>query len=210
VEGECLVSFFNLLQRGFQLRTEVGVSVRTALTRGIGLDEALLDKIQTVFLDGKAVDDFESSVIRDGSVLALSAAMPGLVGATLRRGSFYAAMRSNITSTAVCDTAGPKEGKVTMKLFNLMIKELGPFLLERGILVEKDVLQGFVAEQPREFWMSCEEARIDGRQVECESLRKMTWLDADDLICLEVVAGSTKNSIGKNEALLLPSPGREH
>ena len=34
-------------------------------------------------LDGKPVDDIGSSFLHDGSTLALSAAMPGLVGATL-------------------------------------------------------------------------------------------------------------------------------
>jgi hypothetical protein len=188
MEEKCLVNFFTLLQRGFGLKTRVGISVKTALTQEFGLDAEQLEKIQTVFLDGKAVDDLESSIIMDSSVLALSAAMPGLVGATLRRGSFYAAMRSHITSAGAgtLHMAGPKEGRVTLKLFNLLIKELGPILLEKGILVEKNALQSFLAEQPRNFWMSCKEARVNGRQVECEMTPKMEWPDADDLVCLEV------------------------
>jgi hypothetical protein len=194
LEGKCLVNFFYLLQRGFGLKIRVGISVMTALTQEFGLDPELLEKIQTIFLDGKAVDDLESSIIRDGSILALSAAMPGLVGATFRRGGFYAAMRSQITSAGTGDMTGPKEGRVTLKLFNLLIKELGPILLEKGILVEKNVLQGFLAEQPRGFWMNCKEARINGRQVECETVPKMRWPDADDLICLEVESSSSKES----------------
>jgi hypothetical protein len=194
LEGKFLVKFFYLLQRGFGLKTRVGISVKTALTQEFGLDAELLDKIQTVFLDGKAVDDFESSIIRDGSILALSAAMPGLVGATLRRGSFYAAMRSHITSAETGDMTGPKEGRVTLKLFNLVINELGPVLLEKGVLIEKDVLQGFLAEQSADFWMSCKEARVNGCQVECEIVPQIRWPDAEDLICLEVKSSGSKES----------------
>ncbi len=110
VQSICLGNFFYLLQRGFGLKIRVGMSVETTLTREFGLDSDLLDKIQTVFLDGKAVDDLESTLVRDGSILALSAAMPGLVGATLRRGSYYAAMRSQITAAESQATATPKEG----------------------------------------------------------------------------------------------------
>jgi len=190
LEGKYLVNFFCLLQRGFRLKIKVGISVKTALTREFGLNAELLEKIQTIFLDGKAVDDLESSVIRDGSILALSAAMPGLVGATFRRGGFYAAMRSQITSVGTGDMTAPKEGMVTLKLFNLLIKELGPILLQKGILVEKNILQGFLAEQPRDFWMSCKEARINGCQVECEAVPKRRWPEADELICLEVESSS--------------------
>ena len=48
-------------------------------------------------LDGKPVDDIGAALVQDGSTLALSAAMPGLVGATLRRGGAYSSFRSAIT-----------------------------------------------------------------------------------------------------------------
>jgi hypothetical protein len=191
LEGKYLVNFYYLLQRGFGLKTRVGISVKTALTQEFGLNVKLLEKIQTIFLDGMAVDDIESSIIRDGSILALSAAMPGLVGATFRRGSYYAAMRSNITSGGTSEMTVPKEGRVTLKLFNLLIKELGPVFLEKGILVEKDVLQGFLVEQPRDFWLGCKRACVNGRQVECETVPKMKWPDDEDIVCLEVETSSS-------------------
>jgi hypothetical protein len=175
-----------LLQLGFGLKIRVGISVRDALIHELGLEEESVQKIQTVFLDGKAVDDLESTIVRDGSILALSAAMPGLVGATLRRGSVYAVMRSQITCTGRGDVVCPMEGRVMLKIFNLLINELGPILLAKGILIEKDVLRGFLSEQPQDFWMNCEEARIDGRLVECETVQKIEWSDAEDIISLEV------------------------
>jgi hypothetical protein len=96
----------------------------------------LEERVQTIFLDGRPVDDLESSVVGPGSVVALSASLPGLAGATLRRGGKYASLRSSISHT---DAAGEEHrsepGFATLKLFNLLMGELGPALLQRGILV---------------------------------------------------------------------------
>ncbi len=101
--------------------------------------EYVAGRITTVFLDGQVVDVLECAILRDGSRLALSAAMPGLVGATLRRSGAYAAMRAEITRT-------PEQGRdpgnggsvlVHVPLFNLLIQELGPALLGRGVVLER-------------------------------------------------------------------------
>ena len=89
--------FFLLLQRGVRLRRRVGCSVEVFLKDELGVGPGTIEKIQSIILDGKAVDDIGSAVIHDGSTLALSAALPGLVGATLRRGGRYASFRSGIT-----------------------------------------------------------------------------------------------------------------
>jgi hypothetical protein len=201
VQSSCLANFFYLLQRGFGLKIRVGMSVETTLTEEIGLDSDLLDKIQTVFLDGKAVDDLESTLVRDGSILALSAAMPGLVGATLRRGSYYAAMRSQITAAGTQATAVPKEGMLTLKVFNLLIRELAPILLGKGIWIEKAVLQDFLAAQPDSFWACCKNARIDGANVRPNEIAKWPWPEVDKRICLEVKAGNPETpDCGKRRA----------
>ncbi len=177
IDDKHLADFFCLLQRGFRVATRVGISVETILTREFGLDKDSLDRIQTVFLDGKAVDDLESSFVKDGSVLALSSAMPGLVGATLRRGGYYAGLRSHITSseeTPECIQA--KQGLITLKLFNLLIRALGPVFLKKGILVERNALWDFLAGQPSSFWMSCREARLDGCKLEIDALLQRQWM----------------------------------
>ena len=181
----CLARFSSILQSGFRLKTEGGLSIETLLTQEYGVQPETLDKIQTVFLDGKAVDDLKSSVVREGSILALSAAMPGLVGATLRRGSYYAAMRSPITATGTRVGAEHKAVTITLKLFNLLLDELGPIFLKSGILIERGVLQAFLSRLPPKFWINCKEARINGRKVEPEAVSKMTWPNADELICLK-------------------------
>ena len=118
-------------------------SVLGFLVQDLGLTpEYVQQRITTVFLDGQVVDVLEDATLRKGSRLALSAAMPGLVGATLRRSGPYAAMRAEITRSAehelhVCSAVTTV---VEVKLFNLLIDEIGPVLLERGVLLEREAV----------------------------------------------------------------------
>ena len=102
--------------------------------------EYVQQRITTVFLDDHVVDLLENAMLRQASRLALSAAMPGLVGATLRRSGPYAAMRAEITRTAEheLDTRSRATTIVHVKLFNLLIDEIGPAILERGVLLERE------------------------------------------------------------------------
>lgn len=132
-----LAGFGALLQRGVAVPATTGVSVAAFLTEQLRVDPGTIaNRISTVFLDGSVVDCLERAVLRPGSVLALSAAMPGLVGATLRRGGFYASMRADITRADDAPVAAePCAGTIQLKLFNLLIAELGPLVLARGLLV---------------------------------------------------------------------------
>jgi hypothetical protein len=133
-------SFSGLLQRGVSVVASTGCSLWTFLTGELGIPpDYVKERITTIFLDGDVVDSLERSVVRDGSLLALSAAMPGLVGATMRRGGYYAAMRAAITHglESPPPSGAGAVGTVRVKLFNLLIPELGPVLLARGILLEQ-------------------------------------------------------------------------
>lgn len=130
--------FDALFQQGVAMRASAPTAW-TFLTDELGVDPAYVkERITTVFLDGQVVDDLARAPLRDGSLLALSAAMPGLVGATLRRGGYYAAMRAAITRSAERAPDGDDAGGhlVRVKLFNLLIAELGPVLLAHGIVVD--------------------------------------------------------------------------
>ena len=111
-------------------------------------DEYIETRIQTVFLDGKPVDDIDTALVRDGATLALAPAMPGLMGAMLRRGGYYAPMRSGITHRGDAAPRGIGEGRITVKLFGMALRELGPKLLERGIEVDSGDLAQIVRELP--------------------------------------------------------------
>ncbi len=124
-----------LFQQGIQVRVMDGTSLSEFLVGELGVDpDYVRTRITTVFLDGSVVDDMETAQLHEGATLALSAAMPGLVGATMRKGGYYAAMRGDITlamDQGVTKTAG-RMVRVKVKLFNLLIEEIGPLLLNSG------------------------------------------------------------------------------
>jgi hypothetical protein len=132
-----------LFGRGVKIKVETGVSIRELLCGQLGIDEAYLEgRIQTVFLNGRPVDDVGTARVADGDVLSLSAAMPGLMGATLRRGGALAAMRGSISYADSQKKTGPGKGVVTIKLFNMVARELSPGFLRRGVIVTGRDLAG--------------------------------------------------------------------
>lgn len=136
-----LSRFLALLQRGVAVRVGAACSVFAFLVEELRLTpDYVRQRITTVFLDGQVVDVLEEAMLRQGSRLALSAAMPGLLGATLRRSGPYAAMRAEITRAADQRTRPPTGGTfvIQVKLFNLLVDEIGPALLEHGILIEQE------------------------------------------------------------------------
>jgi len=176
VKPDRMSLFSPLLGQGFTLKIRTGISVRDLLCRQIGVSDDYLDqRIQTIFLDGKVVDNVDTAVIRQGSALALSAALPGLAGATLRRGGAYAAMRSQIShkNNTVDDSA--ENGTVTLKLFNLVALELGPMFLKQGIWIDGKNLENFFQRVPDFFWNGCLTAEIDGISQNVRKISLMEW-----------------------------------
>jgi hypothetical protein len=157
--------FFLLLQQGVMIRSRIGCSVDTFLREELKATPGMIEKIQSIMLDGKPVDDIGTAVLHDGATLALSAAMPGLVGATLRRGGAYSSLRSAITYHETGNACMPGEGWVNIKVFNLLMAELGPGLLRKGVLLESASFLGFLAERGQEFWQGCS-ATLDKRSVD--------------------------------------------
>ncbi len=163
--------FLSLLQRGGGLEAGLGVGVREFLCRELGVDEAYVsERVTTVFLDAKPVDDLDVAVLREGSVLALSGAMPGLVGAVMRRGSYYAAFRESISHGGLAagenDGGGKERIRIRLKLFNLVLAELGPGILERGVFVPGSWLLEVLPEVGDEFWRDCGTALWNNNPVE--------------------------------------------
>ena len=153
------------------VKAEVGCSIKSFLCEQLGVGpEYLEDRIQTIFVDGKPVDDVNSAIIEHGSTLALSAAMPGFLGATLRKGSYYAAMRSEISYRKETKPGPVREGMVFLKLFNLLLRELGPHFLKRGIWVDGKILEDFFKSQSDDFRAGCRSARLDGERIEPDKL----------------------------------------
>ncbi len=163
VKPDRISLFSPLLGQGFTINFGTGISVRNLLCRQMGLSNDYIDqRIQTIFLDGKVVDNIDTAVIRQGSTLALSAAMPGLAGATLRRDGAYAAMRSQISHKDTILDSSNENGTVMLKLFNLVALELGPMFLEQGIWIDGKNLDNFFQKATDFFWNGCLAAEIDG------------------------------------------------
>lgn len=139
-----------IYQQGFRFETQLGQNVKTILVTELGLEPEFVDKrVATVFINGKAVDDLESAQLTDGCVLSLSGAMPGLVGACLRKSGRYASFRSGISYLPENQYLSTKRGVITVKLFNALITELGPIFLQHGILIDKIQYQNLIAATDR-------------------------------------------------------------
>jgi len=188
VDEPLIARFFLLLQQGVKIRRRVGCSVADFLLDGIGAGPDTIEKIQSIMLDGKPVDDIGSALLHDGSTLALSAAMPGLVGATLRRGGAYSSFRSAITYHEAGKACASGEGWVGIKIFNLLMAVLGPDLLRKGVLLRSSDLLGFLMERAEEFTQGCS-AALDGKPVDIGKLEKSAVLAGKDQVFLTVEVG---------------------
>lgn len=135
-----------LFQSGVLLKVQVGASIKNLLCEQLSLDKTYVDKrISTIFLNSQPVDDISRAIIKNNDTLALSSAMPGLIGATLRRDSHLAPLRDTITFKEYRnDDDIQAYGLIHLKLFNLILQEVGPFLLQRGVMMEfEDVIELF-------------------------------------------------------------------
>ena len=136
VDVKLVPLFFQLLGHGFCVNVQTGGSVKDLLCGQLGIHEDYLaQRIKTIFLNSRVVDDVNTAIVDRDATLALSGAMPGLVGAILRSGGYYAPMRSQISHEKNTALTQLKDGQVTLKLWNLVVKELGPTFLERGIWI---------------------------------------------------------------------------
>lgn len=185
VDEPLIARFFLLLQQGVRIRRRVGCSVDVFLREEIGAAPDTIEKIQSIMLDGKPVDDIGSALLHDGSVLALSAAMPGLVGATLRRGGAYASLRNAITYHEAGKACVRGEGWVGIKLFNLMMAELGPGLLRQGVLVHAADLAALLAKRSPEFRQGCS-VTFNGKPIDVGMLEGSVELEGNGRVLLTV------------------------
>lgn len=168
--------FFRILQQGFRVEANVGCSVRAFLCEQQGVaPEYLEERIQTIFLDGKPVDNVDTAMVGDGATLSLSAALPGLVGAVMRRGGYYALMRDQISYKGEFTSPKIKSGKVFMKLFNLPLRELGPLFLERGIFADGANLKDILAAHTDDLRGGCRSFLVNGKTIDLEHVQEMDW-----------------------------------
>lgn len=183
VAPELISAFYPLLGKGFSVYAPSGSGIKEYLCSYLGIDADYFDdRIQTLFLDGSPVDDPESAQLKPGSILALSGAMPGLAGATLRRGGFYGRLRGEISydQDTVCDASG--ECLIRVKVFNLLTRELGPRFLEKGIQIDSEAVSDLLKNRSRRIAGGSREAFIDEKPIEPAALIEMDLPDGDVLL----------------------------
>lgn len=148
VTPDALPLFTTVLQSGIEIKTSRGETLAKFLNRFPGFTaEYLADTVQTIFLDGTAVDDLSLQMTENNPVLALSAAMPGLAGAIFRKNSFHSALR---TETKSLESKGGQDDTivVTLKLFNSIATERGEEFLKTGLCIRGDQLANFLTKRP--------------------------------------------------------------
>lgn len=182
-----LGEFFLLLQQGVAVETHVGCTLDRLLSQQWVIPpEYAAQRITTIFLNGRPIDNLATVLIREDAVIALSGAMPGLVGATMRRGGFYAAMREGITHRDTAIDVIDRVATVRVKLFNLLLPELGPGFLQRGVIISATELSGFMKCRTDSFWQGCCSALLDNHPVSPLTLQREDLFPAGSTVRLSV------------------------
>jgi hypothetical protein len=172
VTEKLLPRFFQLLGQGIWLEVQVGCSLKDLLCNQLGIPAEYVDnRVQTIFLNAKPVDNVDEAVAGPGAVIALSAAMPGLVGAVMRKGGHYAALRQSISYDASSDCPSAARSTVRLKLFNLVAAELGPPFLNRGVGVRGIDFHDFLSRHADAVAEGCIAVKIEGKGVDLNTVR---------------------------------------
>jgi hypothetical protein len=175
-----------LLQSGFFLRVPTRTSLREILL-ACGLSNEFIDSsINTIFRNSHPVDDIDRTCITEGDVVGLSGSMPGLVGATLRAGSYLSSYRSNITLDPEEIPESHDEGFIQLKVFNVVLKEAGELFLDRGVYLKNVVLSEFLKSRNNSFFGHCQAMIHNGTKME---IPQENWGDLEfscDMIFLSV------------------------
>ncbi len=161
--------FTPLLEKGVGLTVTINCTLRELLCGQLGLTDEYLDqRIQTIFLNARPVDNVDQVIVRNESILALSAAMPGILGATMRKGGRYAAFRKSISQQPHESDASKQSGRITIKMFNMVAKEVGSCLLTAGVEVDGKDLYHVVRQLPEKLSDGIIKMYIDGQDIKPE------------------------------------------
>ena len=156
------------------------------LSEQLGFDTDYIEnRIKTLFLDGRVVGDINSTIINDGATLALSAALPGLAGATFRRSEDKKPDQSKINKKKIKGSG--ERGIITIKFFNLVLREVASKIIKSGFLVSKKDLSVFLAGKDTKFINACKSFKIDSKSVTMEAILNTTSSDESELVMLHVI-----------------------
>ena len=169
VKASQIAVYLKLIESGFMLKIKAGMSIRELFCDQLGISDDYFDnRIQTLFLDGKPVDNVNTARVVDGARIALSAAMPGLVGAIFRKGGRYASFRDTISYSEAKSSSVKDEGEIMLKFFNIIAKELGPAFLQKGIIIEGERFQDFAMRNLDSLKASCTSIHLNDAKADAD------------------------------------------
>jgi hypothetical protein len=84
-------------------------------------------------------------------------------------------MRTQISHDKDIASDTNKKGEFTIKLFNLIARELGPLFLEHGIHVKGEDFFDIVARNKNDFMDGCKKAIKDDKDIDSEKLMEVEW-----------------------------------
>lgn len=181
--------FCLLLLRGVMLKAEQGETVRSVLSGQLKMtDEELCRRARAIFLDGKTVGQPDAAVLKPGSILAISTVLtePFLLhayGDTESR-----VLKPHETVQPPADSRHPKEYIfLFLKLFDLMLDEFGPRILNSGVWIEARDFEKFLSEKPERFWEGLETAIVDDEVLSPETFRRLPGSRWSGIIRLTVL-----------------------
>ncbi|MFP3981011.1 MAG: hypothetical protein ACLFUY_06425 [Desulfobacterales bacterium] len=188
-----LLSLMRLvLARGIHYQAPAGISVSRFLEQHLQLDADFIhNRIQTIFINGQAVDDPEETRIHAPCSLALSAAMPGLFGAAFRKDGQYRAMRQSYKA----GRSGPENSEsdamvpVTVKCFNQVAEAIGNDLLGRGVCMDAGDFLQFWNSQHTVLEPGCLGVWMDGAQINPEQVADRLGETTGDIVLKTHVPG---------------------
>ena len=172
VAPKALLLFTTVLQSGIEIKTAHGQTLARFLNKFPGFTaEYLANTVQTIFLNGTAIDDLSQSFTGDRPVLALSAAMPGLAGAIFRKNSFHSALRTE-TKSLHSFVDGQESHLVTLKLFNSIARDRGQELLQAGVCLRADLFMSFLTKRPN-LMQSIVKIQLAEKEIDIEELLRL-------------------------------------
>lgn len=147
IDASGISRFYPLIEKGYWTDVIRGTTIFDFLVKDLGLSAEYVEtRIQTIFLNHKPIDDIAAVTLSENDRIAFSAAMPGLLGATMRKAGAYSAMRESISQkTDIRDSGQISSGtrtnvRIFVKFFNLIVKDIGADVLKKGICLTGEVL----------------------------------------------------------------------
>lgn len=179
VQPDSLRRFFVLTGVGFKIKISAPCTLADLLGKDLNVEPAYVaDRIQTIFLNAKAVDDPAATLVLAGDSIGLSGPMPGVAGAVLRKQSRLSSMRSSMSHTQRNRaTADQEAGDVTIRLFNVLQEELGRQLLQIGMRIPGESWSDFLCRNRNTLSAAIQSAELDEIQLPPKSLWNRSWSD---------------------------------